>query len=80
MWCGPHHRIDHVFLARRPGATATAALRPTDNEKLGLIERAWFTTAELRARTDKLLPASLPALLEALLAGDVPSQPLLLHD
>ena len=47
-----HHRIDHVFLARRPGTTATVATKPTDNEKLGLINRAWFTTAELHASTD----------------------------
>lgn len=75
-----HHRIDHVFLARRPGVTATVAPKPTDNEKLGLIDRAWFTVAELHACQDKLLPASLPTLLEALITGDVPREPIVLHD
>jgi len=75
-----HHRIDHVFLARAADTTATVALKPTDNEKLGLIERAWLTSVELHTCTDKLLPAALPALLDALLAGDLPSQPILLRD
>jgi 8-oxo-dGTP pyrophosphatase MutT (NUDIX family) len=73
-----HHRLDHVFLARRPGATATVATKPTDNEKLGLIERAWFTVAQLRDCTDKLLPPELPTLLDAILAGNLPAQPLYL--
>jgi ADP-ribose pyrophosphatase YjhB (NUDIX family) len=75
-----HHRIDHVFLARQAGTTATVATKPTENEKLGLIDRAWFTTAELHACTDKLLPASLPTLLEAIVTGDVPDEPIVLHD
>lgn len=75
-----HHRIDHVFLARRTNTAATVATKPTDNEKLGLIERAWFTPIELRECADKLLPAALPALLEVLLTDDVPSQPVYLRD
>jgi 8-oxo-dGTP pyrophosphatase MutT (NUDIX family) len=75
-----HHRIDHIYLARRTNTTATLDTKPTDNEKLGLIEHAWFTTDELHACTDKLLPASLPILLKDLLAGNVPSQPVVLHD
>jgi hypothetical protein len=30
-----------VFLARTADTNATAATKPTENEKLGLIERAW---------------------------------------
>jgi 8-oxo-dGTP pyrophosphatase MutT (NUDIX family) len=75
-----HHRVDHVFLARHADAAATVATMHTDNEKLGLIEHAWFTTAELHACTDKLLPASLPTLLDGLLAGHVPSRPIVLRD
>lgn len=75
-----HHRIDHVFLARRPGVTATVATRPTENEKLGLLDRVWFSVTELHACPDKLLPASLPTLLEAILTGNVPKEPIVLND
>jgi 8-oxo-dGTP pyrophosphatase MutT (NUDIX family) len=74
-----HHRIDHVFLARRPDATATVATKPTDNEKLGLIKRAWLTTARLHDTTDKLVPPELPTLLDAILTGNAPAQPIYLH-
>jgi 8-oxo-dGTP pyrophosphatase MutT (NUDIX family) len=36
-----HHRIEHVFLARTPSALAQDQLKPTENEKAGLIERRW---------------------------------------
>lgn len=75
-----HHRIDHIFLARLPDGTPTVATKPTANEKLGLIERSWFTPAELQDCTDKLLPANLPTLLERLLAGEMPRAPILLRD
>jgi len=75
-----HHRIDHVFLARSADITATTATKPTDNEKLGLIEHAWFTVADLQDCRDKLLPASLPTLLDAIITGDLPSEPIFLHD
>lgn len=52
-----HHRIDHVFFVRSSDVTSTVDTKPTDNEKVGLIERAWFTAAELFDCTDKLLPA-----------------------
>jgi 8-oxo-dGTP pyrophosphatase MutT (NUDIX family) len=75
-----HHRIDHVFLARHTAAATAVATSYTDNEKLGLIERDWFTTPDLHQCPDKLLPATLPTLLEALLTGEVPNEPLILHD
>jgi 8-oxo-dGTP pyrophosphatase MutT (NUDIX family) len=56
-----HHRIDHFFLARRASVTATVAINPTENEKLGLIERARLSSTELRDSTDKLVPPELPA-------------------
>jgi len=75
-----HHRIDHVFLARTGAPSATTSTKPSDNEKLGLIEHSWFTTHELHQCTDKLLPAQLPTLLDAILAGDLTEQPILLQD
>lgn len=75
-----HHRIDHVFLARVTDTAPKVALKPTENEKAGLIERRWWSAAELRECTDKLLPAQLPTLLEDLLTGILSTTPLKLVD
>jgi ADP-ribose pyrophosphatase YjhB (NUDIX family) len=71
-----HHRIDHVFLARIQDATPQTSLRPSDNEKAGLIERRWWTATELALCEDKLLPAELPTLLADLLADRLSTTPL----
>lgn len=75
-----HHRIDHVFLGRITDTAPKVALKPTENEKAGLIERRWWSVAELRQTTDKLLPASLPRLVEDLLTGTLNTTPLNLSD
>jgi 8-oxo-dGTP pyrophosphatase MutT (NUDIX family) len=75
-----HHRIDHVYLARTPDTTPTIPLKPTDNEKAGLIERRWWTAQALTTCPDKLLPDKLPQLLIDILTGNTPDQPLTLHD
>lgn len=77
---GDHHRIDHVFLARATNTAPKVALKPTENEKAGLIERRWWSAAELRECTDKLLPAQLPTLLDDLLTGVLSTTPLRLVD
>lgn len=75
-----HHRIDHVFLGRITDTAPKVALKPTENEKAGLIERRWWSAAELRQTTAKLLPARLPSLVEELLAGTLSTTPLSLSD
>jgi 8-oxo-dGTP pyrophosphatase MutT (NUDIX family) len=75
-----HHRIDHVFLARTPDTTPTVALKPTDNEKAGLIERRWWTAETLAMCSEKLLPTTLPQLLKDITAGWTPTQALILTD
>jgi hypothetical protein len=75
-----HHRIDHVFLGRTPSALAQVPLKPTENEKAGLIERRWWPAAQLRHCQDKLLPANLPELLDDLLNERLSDQPLMLVD
>ncbi|MEV0610983.1 NUDIX domain-containing protein [Polymorphospora rubra] len=75
-----HHRIEHVFLGRTPTTTPQVALKPTENEKAGLIERRWWSAHELRQCRDKLLPATLPALLDDLLADRLSHPPLTLAD
>lgn len=75
-----HHRIDHVFLGQITDTAPKVALKPTENEKVELIERRWWSAAELRRTTDKLLPASLPSLAGDLLAGTLSTTPLNLSD
>lgn len=75
-----HHRIDHVFLARITDTAPKVALKPTENEKAGLIERRWWSAAELRKTQDKLLPATLPRLVGELMAGTLSTTPLTLSD
>jgi 8-oxo-dGTP pyrophosphatase MutT (NUDIX family) len=75
-----HHRIDHVFLARPIRTAPSTITRPTDNEKLGLIERRWRTTDDLDTSPDKLLPASLPTVLRDVINGHLPTKPLQLND
>jgi 8-oxo-dGTP pyrophosphatase MutT (NUDIX family) len=75
-----HHRIDHVFLGRTSTTAPQVALRPTENEKIGVIERRWWSPLELRLCPDKLLPATLPDLLEDVLAGRFSRTPLMLTD
>jgi hypothetical protein len=53
-------------------------LKPTENEKAGLIERRWWTAAELRLCQDKLLPHNLPEPLDHLLANQFSDKPLML--
>jgi 8-oxo-dGTP pyrophosphatase MutT (NUDIX family) len=73
-----HHRIEHVFLGRTPSTAPQVALKPTENEKAGLIERRWWSASDLRRCTDKLLPAELPDLLDDLLADRFSHRPLTL--
>lgn len=75
-----HHRVDHVFLARITDTAPKVALKPTENEKAGLIERRWWSAAELRATSAKLLPATLPDLVVELLAGTLSATPISLSD
>jgi ADP-ribose pyrophosphatase YjhB (NUDIX family) len=75
-----HHRIEHVFLGRTPSTALQVALKPTENEKAGLIERRWWSADDLRQCRDKLLPATLPDLLDDLLADRLSPIPLTLTD
>jgi hypothetical protein len=75
-----HHRIEHVFLGRTPTTAPQVALKPTENEKAGLIERRWWSVDDLRQCRDKLLPATLPDLLDDLLADRLSHTPLTLTD
>ncbi|MEU4524767.1 NUDIX domain-containing protein [Amycolatopsis sp. NPDC024027] len=59
-----HHRLDHVYLARIEDTAPQVALRHTANERASLIERRWWSSAELSECADKLLPAELPGLLQ----------------
>jgi len=71
-----HHRIDHVYLAHTPTTTPTHTLQPSANEKLGLIERRWWTPQDLTTTPDKLLPTELPQLVKDITSGWTPDEPL----
>lgn len=73
-----HHRIGHVFLGRTPSTLAQVPLKPTENEKAGLIERRWWSATELRTCPDKLLPGNLAELLDNLLNDRLGDRPLML--
>ncbi|MET8853498.1 NUDIX domain-containing protein [Amycolatopsis sp. NPDC004625] len=73
-----HHRLDHVYLARTDRDAPQVALRHTANERVGLIERRWWSAAAVSACRDKLLPAELPDLLGALLDDRFPLAPVAL--
>jgi len=75
-----HHRIEHVFFGRTPTSAPQVELKPTENEKAGLIERRWWPADELRQCRDRLLPTTLPALLDDLLADRLSHTPLTLTD
>lgn len=66
-----HHRREHVFLARPTDTTPTMHTTPTDNERVGLLGRRWWSHADLLDSRDKLLPPALPALLSGILAGQL---------
>jgi hypothetical protein len=73
-----HHRLDHVYLARTDDTAPRTAIRHTANERAGLIERRWWSAIDLADCRDKLLPAQLPDLLQALLNDHFPTTPLAL--
>ncbi|MGH3780807.1 MAG: NUDIX hydrolase [Pseudonocardiaceae bacterium] len=73
-----HHRIEHVFLGRTPDTLTQVPLKPTENEKAGLIERRWWPAAELRHCHEELLPGNLAALLDDLLGDRLSDKPLML--
>jgi 8-oxo-dGTP pyrophosphatase MutT (NUDIX family) len=75
-----HHRLDHVFLARIDDTSPTVPLKPTANERAGLIERRWWTAEDLRRNRDKILHGNLSTLLDEVLAGRFPDVPLQLAD
>lgn len=74
-----HHRLDHVFLGNLSDASGTVDTKPTENERLGMLEQRWFTVDDLRECRDKLVPPELPTLLPTILSGSLPTDPLILR-
>jgi 8-oxo-dGTP pyrophosphatase MutT (NUDIX family) len=73
-----HHRIDHIYLARLTDAAGQVESRPSENEKLGLIEHRWHTPEDLEASPDKVLPPELSALLPDVLTHGPTPEPILI--
>ncbi|MEQ4723074.1 NUDIX domain-containing protein [Nonomuraea sp. B19D2] len=71
-----YYATDHYFLLRTQ--TVTVDLSAMEElERSLLATYRWWTLDELRATTELVLPVNLPRLLERLLAGDVPTDPVL---
>ena len=64
-----HHRREAVYLGYTPHTVPTLRPRHTANEKAGLLGHQWWTQPDLATCTDKLLPPTLPTLLNDLLTG-----------
>ncbi|MFI7635675.1 NUDIX hydrolase [Nonomuraea sp. NPDC049400] len=69
-----YYATDHYFLLRVPDTTVDISAMEEPERSL-LTTYRWWSLAELRATTDKLIPRNLPDLLEPLLKGDVPAEP-----
>ncbi len=67
-----HHRRETVYLARITDSAPALPPRHTPNEKVGLLGHHWWNQSELDRFHGRLLPPSLPRLLAALLADELP--------
>ncbi|GAB4197312.1 MAG: hypothetical protein OHK0022_15580 [Roseiflexaceae bacterium] len=63
------------FLAHVPAFAITTA-RFTELEQALIAEHRWWSTSELEATTDRLVPGSLARLVRSLLHNGPPAQPL----
>ncbi|GLZ43304.1 NUDIX domain-containing protein [Actinokineospora sp. NBRC 105648] len=53
------HRVDHVFLGRTTTTEPQKPLRLTETERVGVIERRWWSAAQLESCPDEVVPADL---------------------
>lgn len=72
-----YYATDSYFLLRVPELTVNI-------EKMEELERSllntyrWWSVDELKASTDRLVPTNLPTLLEPLLKGELPDEPIVI--
>ena len=70
------HGVERYFVAHAP-STQISELGWTEAERADLAEHRWWTAAEIAASPDAVfVPRSLATLLPAVLAGDLPAEPL----
>ena len=62
------------FFVRVPG-TDISTDGQEDLERSVITGHRWWSVADLRASTERFLPAQLPDLMERLLRGDIPDRP-----
>jgi 8-oxo-dGTP pyrophosphatase MutT (NUDIX family) len=68
-----HHRRETVYLTRIYHPAPALTPRHTPNEEAGLLGHHWWSQSELERFHGRLLPPSLPRLLAALLADELPT-------
>ena len=67
---------ERFFLARVPAATVSLANLVDEAERAVYRGHRWWSATEMRASRDRFAPPDLPALVGAILAGDLPPVPL----
>lgn len=70
---------ERFFLVRVP-ATEISMANVTEWEKIVLTEYRWWTHQDLLTTTDVLAPRKLAHLLQPILAGQIPAEPLVLTE
>ncbi|TDD07124.1 NUDIX domain-containing protein [Nonomuraea deserti] len=68
-------RSEHHFFAHRVPSLEIDTLGMEDFERSRLDCFRWWTLNELHATTEQILPTNLPSLVEGLLAGNLPAEP-----
>jgi hypothetical protein len=71
-------QVDHIHLVRVAHFTPVPRLTPDQLLAENVHEIRWWTPEELRASAATFSPRALPALLENLLSGAIPDEPVAL--
>lgn len=68
-------QLDTIFAARVGAAFDPAPTALTPMEQQSVVGGRWWTSAQLHATTDVLIPADLPAVVDTLLSADLLNRP-----
>lgn len=75
-WAGcTYVQLDTIFAARVGAAFDPAPTALTLMEQQSVVGGRWWTSAQLHATTDVLIPADLPALVDTVLSADLLTRP-----
>ncbi|MBK9739671.1 MAG: NUDIX domain-containing protein [Actinobacteria bacterium] len=75
-WGGVLYDCRERWYLARVGTLVVDTAGFTDDERHDMLESRWWSVDRMRSTTDRLVPADLPDLLEALLRDGPPATPL----